>query len=591
MPETNESFLTCLTPAARASVGKYFEAIRFPKGKCLMREGEPGDGCYLVDEGEVRLELHPPDADSESVLGYLTAGSVVGELALLDGKPRSASAYAHTDVAARWLSRARFDALCGEEPLLGVAILSMLGRQLAGKLRHQDDVLAEHLHAAEPDAETQRMVATAVAAQKEFASWSEERVDALLADVSETVATQAEQLAEANVADTGIGIVADKVAKIRFACREVYRTMAGRPASGLLPREPLRGVSEIASPAGVVLGIIPVTNPVSTIIFKTLISLKGRNSLIISCLCEAMHVGEMTGELIRGVLVRHKAPLGIVQWIGGRLDRRKTLMFMRHPDVSLILATGGPSIVRVAYSSGKPALGVGAGNAPVLVCADADLAATARLVIRGKSFDNGVICGSENNLVVVEAARDGLIRELESNGAAILTADEGRQLGALIFDEKGGHLRRELVGKSAAHLAGLISLKRREVPRLLVVPVQLDELATPYGREKLAPVVSLFTVRNGDEGIAVCRRILEQEGRGHTAVIHTRDEAMAKRFGLEIPASRILVNACGSEGCIGIGTGLAPSFTLGCGTLGGNSTSDNVTYTHLLNIKRLAFAI
>lgn len=591
MSEHATNFFAQLSPAAQATVGGFLETMRFPKGQCLLREGEPGDGCYLIDEGEVRLELHPVDADSEKVLGYLPAGSVVGELSLLDGKPRSASAYAHTEVTARWLSRDGFDALCKEHPPLGVTIFSMLGSQVAAKLRHQTDAMAEHLLVAGPDKETQQMVASAVKAQKEFASWSEERVDALLADIAETVAAQAQSLAEVNVADTGIGVVEDKVAKIRFACQEVCRTLSGRPAAGLLPREPLRRVFEIASPVGVVLGIIPVTNPVSTIVFKTLICLKGRNALIISCLCEAMHVGEMTGELIRAALARHKASPGLVQWIGGRLDRRKTLMFMRHPDVSLILATGGPSIVRVAYSSGKPALGVGAGNAPVLVCADADLAAAARLVIRGKSFDNGVICGSENNLVVVETARAELIRQLEAHGAAILTADEGRQLAARIFDDKTGHLKRELVGKSAVHLAGLISLKREGTPRLLVVPVPLDEMATPYGHEKLAPVVSLFTVRDAEEGIAVCKRLLEHEGRGHTAVIHTRDEALARRFGLEIPASRILVNACGSEGCIGLGTGLIPSFTLGCGTYGGNSTSDNVTYTHLLNIKRLAFAI
>lgn len=590
MAEHGVDFFSQLDPRAQAAVARYLEPMRFPKGECLMREGDPGDGCYLVDEGEVRLEIRPVHADSESVLGYLPAGSVVGELSLLDGKPRSASAYAHSDVVARRLSHERFEALCKEDPGLGAGILGLLGRQVAAKLRHQDGVLAEHLRSDEPDEETRRMVSAAVVAQKEFATWDEARVDALLREVSEAVAAQAEALAEANVADTGIGVVADKVAKIRFACREVCRGLVGKPAAGPLPTKCATGVSEIASPAGVVLGIIPVTNPVSTIVFKTLISLKGRNALIISCLCEAMRVGEMTTEIIRGALARHKAPSGIVQAIGGRLDRRKTLMFMRHPDVAVILATGGPSIVRVAYSSGKPALGVGAGNAPVLVCADADLAAVARLVIRGKSFDNGVICGSENNLVVVEAARAELLRQMEANGAAILTADEALQLGARLFDEKGGHLKRELVGKSAAHLAGLISLKRKETPRLLVVPVAMGETGTPYGREKLAPVVSLFTVRDVDEGLGVCKRILEVEGRGHTAVIHTRDPALAQRFGLEMPASRILVNACGSEGCIGLGTGLTPSFTLGCGTLGGNSTSDNVTYTHLLNIKRLAFA-
>jgi len=583
-------FIDQLEPAAQQTLNRYLQPVCFSKGQCLITAGAAGDGCYLIDSGEARVELHRMDTDSERVLCHLPAGSVLGEFSLLDGQPRSTNVYAETEIAARWFSLADFQKLCAENPTVGVAVLTALSRNLTTKLRHQNDQLAEYIFAADPDKETQQMVAGASTAQQEFASWTEDRVDALLLDVAETVAQQAAALAEVNVADTGIGVVADKILKIQFASRNICRSLIGQPAAGPLQEDTARRVLSIASPVGVILGIIPVTNPVSTIIFKTLICLKGRNALILSCHRDALRVGNRTGELIQSALVRHGAPVGLVQWIKSRTDRRKTAMLMRHPDVDFILATGGPSIVAAAYSSGTPAIGVGAGNAPVLICADADLRAAAELVVRSKSFDNGIICGSENNLVVVQAARAEFIKHLEASGALVLSPAAKHQLTAQIFDSPDEHMKREIVGKSAAVIAAQIGLPANPPPRLLVVPVHLDELSGPYGHEKLAPILSLFTVADENEGIAVCKRILAQQGSGHTSVIHTRTEALAKRFGLAMPASRILVNAAAAQGCIGIGTGLTPSFTLGCGTDGGNSTTDNVTYTHVLNIKRLAFA-
>ncbi len=584
------SFMDLLQPEAREALARRLCPIQFAQGQCLMEEGQEGDGCYLIDEGEVRVQLRSVETDSEAVLCHLAPGALIGEFSLLDGRPRSASAYAETAVSARWLSRGTFQEICAEQPAVGVAVLGSLCRELTSKLRQQNGQVAEHMFAAQSDHETRDLVARAVAAQKAFEDWPDDRVDALLSDIAEAVAAQAEPLAAANVADTGIGVVADKVAKIRFACREVCRTLAGRQAKGPVGEDAARRVLSIATPVGVVLGIIPVTNPVSTIVFKALICLKGRNALILSCHRDALRVGNMTADLIREVLVRHDAAVDLVQSIRSRTDRRKTAMLMAHPDVSFILATGGPSIVKAAYSSGKPAIGVGAGNAPVLICADADLPAAAEMVVRGKSFDNGIICGSENNLVVVEAARADFLTHLEANGAAILTPDEKHRLAALAFDPSDGHMQRHFVGKSAAYIGKQIGLRRAKEPRVLVVPIGLEEVTGPYGHEKLAPILSLVTVADAEKGIAVCRQILEQQGRGHTAAIHTRDEALARRFGLEMPASRILVNACASQGCIGIGTGLTPSFTLGCGTYGGNSTTDNVTFTHVLNIKRVAFA-
>jgi len=280
-----------------------------------------------------------------------------------------------------------------------------------------------------------------------------------------------------------------------------------------------------------------------------------------------------------------------VQTVRQRSSREKTMMFMNHPDVSLILATGGTSMVKAAYSSGTPAIGVGPGNAPVLICADADLSRTAQDVVQSKSFDNGVICASENNLVVVASVRDDFVRMLEAHGAIVLKPDEKNRFTPRVFDIEHLSLQKSLVGKSAQFIAEFAGIRRARDARLIVVPATQDEIEGPYGHEKLAPILSLFTVEDEAEGLRLSKRILANQGQGHTAVIHTENQELIRQFALEMPASRILVNVPAAQGAIGLGTGLTPSFTLGCGTFGGNSTTDNVTYTHLINIKRLALSL
>jgi acyl-CoA reductase-like NAD-dependent aldehyde dehydrogenase len=441
------------------------------------------------------------------------------------------------------------------------------------------------------DPEIDALVARAAAAQQAFASWPEERVDALLHDLAATIAAFAAELAAATVAETGMGNIADKTQKNRFASLEVYRSLAGKPGAGVMRVDTARQVAEVASPVGVVLGLIPMTNPVATLIFKTLICLKGRNALIVSCHPKTLGVTERAGELIQATLRRHGAPPALVQWIRRWTGHATTHAFMRHPGVALILATGGSAMVKAAYSSGKPAIGVGPGNAPAWVCADADVDAAARMVVQSKSFDHGVICGSEHHLVVDVAVRERFIAALAAHGATVLSEDQARRFTAAAFDPATSKLRHELLGQSAERIAHMLGIHVAPGTRLLVVPAELDAIDGPCGREKLAPVLSLFTVDGVEAGLDVCKRILANEGRGHTAIIHTASDALACRFGIEIDASRILVNTCGAQGCIGIGTGLAPSFTLGCGTFGGTSTTDNVGYTHVLNIKRIAYGI
>lgn len=574
-----------------AVIEGYMRTMHFPEGTRIVEQGSPGDGCYLIDAGRVRLEVEVEEIDTEVVLGYLEPGMWLGEFSLIDEEPRSASAYAHTDVAARWLSTSTFRTLCEQHPDIGLAFLTKFSRELTRKIRQLTERAADYISTDKITPAAEEMVARAVAAQKAFQDWPEERVDALLRDVAEAIAERAENLAAATVEETAFGVAAHKAEKIRFASLDVYKMLAGQSASGLLQLDEQSQVTEIASPMGVVLGLIPLTNPVPTLVFKTLICLKSRNALILSCHRNALGVGNQAGEIIQAMLRRHGAPVDLVQWIRERTSRRKTAMFMLHKDVSFILATGGPSMVKAAYSSGTPAIGVGPGNAPVWVYSDADPEAAAQLVINSKSFDNGVICGSENNLVVDASLREAFITALKTHGAAVLTPDEISRFTARIFDPETGRLRREVIGQSAQSIAQAAGIQRDGTIRLIVAPLEQDEVQGPYGREKLAPILSLFTVDGEAEGLALCREILTNEGTGHTAIIHTQDQDLAKRFGLEMPASRILVNCPGSQGCCGIGNGLTPSLTLGCGTLGGTSTTDNVSYSNLLNIKRIARAL
>jgi acyl-CoA reductase-like NAD-dependent aldehyde dehydrogenase len=565
----------------------YFETVRFPAGTLIFEEGSAGDGCYLIDAGEVRLEVARPEVDSDGVLGFLEPGTILGELSLLDSQPRSASAYSHTDVIARRLSAQSLDRLRGENPRVALQLYRTLARDAARKLRATTQRLADFA-VTEPDPDVHDMVARARQAVNDFASWSDERIDALLLRIAQAAAARAGELAAATVAETRIGNVADKTVKNQMASLGVYRSLAGRPGRGALQVFADRKVTELASPSGVIFALIPMTNPVATAVFKTLIALKGGNALILSFHRAALGVGNATGEMIRGVLEEAGAPADLVQWIRQRSSRKKTAMFLSHPGVSLVLATGGAGMVKAAYSSGTPAIGVGPANTPTLICADADPDQVAQAVVMSKSFDNGLICGAEHNLIVVRGLRDRLIEALERTGAAVLTPDETKRFLATVIDPKTGGWRPQIIGQAADAIAGFMKITRDHPIRLLVVPTEIAAPDNPLAGEKIFPVLSLFTVENEDEGIGLAGRLLAFHGAGHTAVIHSRTQALIDRFALEMPAGRILANSPSVQGVVGLTSGLEPSFVLGCGTFGGNSTTDNVGYRNLLNVKRLA---
>ena len=478
-----------------------------------------------------------------------------------------------------------------EDPATGLEIVRALGpRADSFGIR---DVTARLAAAADADIaldlEVDGMVARARAAQRAFERWSEWRVDELLAALSDALTDSAEDLAIATVHETGCGNVADKTLKNRFASRTIFESFARETAHGILSSDAARKITEIASPVGVVFAVVPQTSPVATAIFKTLMALKTRNGLILSFPRRARGVAHLYSDIVRDVLCSHSVPPDLIQWSRPG-ERKMTAKLMRHRGVSMLMVTGGRGLVHAAYSSGTPAIGVGPANAPAWICDDADVDATAAAILMSKTFDHGMICGAEHHLVVDAKIDAAFTESLMRQGACILTPDEADSFSSHAIDATLNTLRRDLIGQSAGDIASRIGIHRSYPIRLLVVRCHLRDIDGPYGGEKLAPVLSLFTVTNPEDALTLCVRLLQREGAGHTAIIHTANRARIDRFAQLIPASRILVNSPGAQGCCGMTTGLPPSMTLGCGTLGGNSTTDNVTYRQLLNIRRVAYS-
>jgi acetaldehyde dehydrogenase/alcohol dehydrogenase len=564
------------------------QIVRFSAGDCILRAGSSAAACYLIEEGEVRIEVGGSELDSATVLTSLGAGSLLGELGLLDGHPCSATAYAQGSVVLRMLSVQDLESLMRSHPGVALSVIRALARDTAQKLRTTTRRLAERLAADSPDPEVDRIVARAAAAQHVFKDWTDKRVDSLLLALATELAEHAQDLARLTVKATRMGNVHDKTRKNTFASLGIYRSLAGKPTHGPLSTDPERKVTEFASPVGVIFAIVPITSPVATAVFKTLISLKARNALILSFPRTCPRVADAVGTIIHRVLEANGAPLDLVQWVRERKNRLVTQRFMRHAGVALILATGGADMVKAAYSSGTPAIGVGPGNAPALISADADLDRAARHIVTSKTSDNGLICGAEHHLVVDVRVLGEFVYALERHGAAVLTEEEADEFRSKVVDRSGKGFRPEIVGQMAQTIARDTGIERPYPIRLLVVPTDSTSLTDPFAGEKLAPLLSLFTVRDEEHGLEVCRRLLAHAGAGHTAIVHSRNQGLIERFSEAMPASRILVNSPGALGCGGMTTGLDPSFTLGCGTFGGNSTTDNITYRHLLNIKRVA---
>jgi acyl-CoA reductase-like NAD-dependent aldehyde dehydrogenase len=574
-------------PDTIEALSSFFDPVVFEVGEVIFRQDDPTDAFYVVDAGEVRLEVRSDEVDSDATLAFIGPGAMLGEIGVLTGAPRSATAIAHVRVLARRMSIDTVEGLYRDRPVEGLAVARLLGQTAARRVRDANLQHEEHLFADRGDPVVDAMVADAVTAQRAFSEWGEDSVDALLRDIAVAVAEQAVDLAAATIAETGIGVVDDKAEKILFGSLGVYATLAGRPGSGRFADDTERDVTEYASAAGVVFGMAPVTEPVSTYVNKVLIALKGRNALILSPHRASATTAATVDDLVHDVLAQHGAPPKIVQLVRDRASRQRTARFMRHRDVSLIVATGGAAMVEAAYRSGTPALGVGAGNAPVWVAPDADFEHVAACVVASKSYDNGLICGAEQHLVVEAALADRLVAALEAAGAAVLDRPTSSRFVEAAFLDNG-RLRAALIGRTAAEIAAATGLSVPDGTQLLVITGDANKADGAYATERLAPIVTLYATSGDSDAIELCRTLLAYEGTGHTAVIHTEDEERIDRFARSMPASRILVGVPAAQGCGGAMTGLVPSMTLGCGTFGGTATTDNVGFRNLLNVKRVA---
>jgi acyl-CoA reductase-like NAD-dependent aldehyde dehydrogenase len=575
------------TVAALEQLAAHFEPVVFEAGAVIFRENEPSDCFFHIDDGDVRLEVRSDEVDSDAVLAFVGPGELLGEVGILTGAPRSATAIGHTRVRARRLALDTIDWLYREHPVEGLVIARLLGQAAGRRVRTANERSHEHLFAAGRDPVVDAMVERALQAQRAFEDWEEAPIDALLHDIATAIAERSVELAEATIAETGLGVVDDKAEKIHFGSLGVYATLVGQAGSGLIDVDAERDVAEYACPVGVVFAMAPVTEPVSTYVNKVLIALKGRNALILSPHRASAATAAAADDLVQEVLARHGAPAGIVQLVRERGSRQRTARFMGHPDVSLIVATGGAAMVTAAYSSGTPALGVGAGNAPVWVAPDADFDYVAACVVASKAYDNGLICGAEQHLVVDLALLDRFVDALEVSGAAVLDRSTSEQFVAKAF-LNSGRLKATFIGRSASEIATATGITVPAGTSVLVITGDADHPVGAYATERLAPIVTLYGTKGDTEAMALCRSLLLHEGAGHTAVIHSEDGDRIDRFARAMPASRILVGVPASQGCGGAVTGLVPSMTLGCGTFGGTATTDNVGFRNLVNVKRVA---
>ena len=435
--------------------------------------------------------------------------------------------------------------------------------------------------------EARHLASRAHDAQSALAALGQEQVDRIVAAMAETAAEHAEELAAAAVAETGFGVRADKVRKNLFAARTVYEFIRPMKTTGVTRRLPARRVVEIAEPFGVVAAIVPSTNPTSTAVCKLLIAMKARCAIVLSPHPAAADCVNRATGLLADAARAAGAPAGAAACMRS-VTIAGTQELMRHPRVAVILATGGMGLVRAAYSAGKPAYGVGPGNAPAYIERSADVGKAVRDILTGKTFDNGLLCSSENSVVVDAAIAEEVRRQFEAQGGRFLNRRGADALArVLITPQRLPHP--QLVGRSAVEIAARAGLRVPNGTRALVAPLDGVGRDHPLSIEKLCPVLSFYVVEDWREGCERCRQILGYGGMGHTMAIHSRDESVISEFALGKPAFRIVVNTPATLGSIGMTTGLDPSMTLGCGGYGGNVTADNISPRHLLNFKRLAY--
>ncbi|HVO80736.1 MAG TPA: bifunctional acetaldehyde-CoA/alcohol dehydrogenase [Terriglobales bacterium] len=421
-----------------------------------------------------------------------------------------------------------------------------------------------------------------------FTQCTQEDVDRIVKPMVLAGLEQAQYLARLAIEETRLGVLEDKAIKNMVATEFVYNYVKDKRTVGTIREFPERGVTEVAEPIGVIFSLIPITNPTSTVLFKCIMAIKTRNAVIFSPHPNAWRCCSEAVRIMYETAVKHGAPEGVFTCLESHTLQDNAYL-MRHKDVGLIDATGGPGAVKAAYSSGKPALGVGPGNTPVYLEKTADLNMAVVDIIISKTFDNGTICASEQTVVIDDEIYDLALKKFAELGAHICNEKETELLGRTVIDPEKGCMQPMAVGQKAADIARFVGLSVKPNTKLLVAPIQGVGHEYPLSVEKLFPVLSVYRAKSVDEALKTCVDVNHAGGLGHTAVIFSRNDEIIRKFGEVINAGRIIVNSPGSIGALGgVYNDMVPTFSFGCGTGGGNSTMDNVNVYHYLNIKRVA---
>ena len=422
----------------------------------------------------------------------------------------------------------------------------------------------------------------------EFRCYTQEMVDKIVKEVALAALENHKKLAKLAVTETRRGVYEDKVFKNMFATEFIYNNIRDMKTVGVISENENEGMVEIAEPVGVIAGVIPITNPASTVIFKSLISLKTRNPIIFAFPQYGQQCCTETAKILKEAAISVGAPENCIQWIESP-SHEAFQTLMRQPKISLILATGGPNLVRAAYSSGKPALGVGAGNVPCYIEKTANIKRSVNDVILSKTFDNGMICASEQALIIDQEIYNEVKQEFIVNNCYFLSEDERKMLEKAVIFEKTGSINNLIVGLPASTIAKLAGIKVPANTKILIAELEGVGPTEPLSCEKLSPILACYKVNSFAEGLKVAEETLEYGGLGHSAVIHTSNQQLIDVFSLRLKAGRIMVNTPSTHGAIGdIYNTSLPSLTIGCGTYGGNSVSQNVGAQNLINIKKVA---
>jgi len=437
--------------------------------------------------------------------------------------------------------------------------------------------------------EVRTKVEKAWAAWQKYRTYSQEQIDAIVERMAAAARANARRLAELAVEETGYGNAKDKYIKNILNCDWLPRRMRGMKTVGVLRELPEEKITEIGVPLGVVAAILPTTNPTSTAMYKTLISLKAGNAIVVSPHPRAHHCTCQTAAILYQAALEAGAPEDIIQCIElATMEGIQTLM--RHERTAVILATGGHGMVKSAYSSGKPAFGVGPGNVPVLIDTSADLEDAVAKVVAGKSFDYGTVCSSEQAIVAEYSLRDRIVSLLKEQKAYFCNDAQKEALGKLLI-QPNWTVNPQCVGQAPTKIAKMAGFEVPEVTSILCCEIEGVGKKFPLSAEKLSPVLALLFVADFNAALDTSFALLKFGGAGHTAVIYAKNDARIREFGMRMPAMRCLVNTPAPQGSTGITTNVFPSMTLGCGAMAGNSTSDNVGPHHLINIKRLAYTV